>query len=51
MVDPGVILKRFENPDETRHFEHGRLQRWHCDVPSICTNLTCEHLRNGRKLS
>ncbi len=26
MIDPGVILKRFENPDETRHFEHGSFE-------------------------
>lgn len=29
MVDVGVILKRFETPDETRHLEHGRFELVH----------------------
>jgi len=26
MVDVGVILKRFETPDETRHLDHGKFE-------------------------
>ncbi|HEX4584422.1 MAG TPA: cupin domain-containing protein [Burkholderiaceae bacterium] len=26
MIDVGVVLKRFETPDEMRHFEHGTFE-------------------------
>jgi quercetin dioxygenase-like cupin family protein len=29
MIDTKVILKRFENPDETRHFEQGSFELVH----------------------
>lgn len=29
MIDPGLVLKRFESPDETRTFEKGRFEIVH----------------------
>jgi quercetin dioxygenase-like cupin family protein len=35
MVDVGVILKRFETPDETRELDHGRFELVHLGGVSI----------------
>ena len=35
MVDVGVILKRFETPDETRQLEHGKFELVHIGGISI----------------
>jgi len=35
MVDVGVILKRFETPDETRHLEYGKFELVHIGGATI----------------
>jgi hypothetical protein len=35
MVDVGVILKRFESPDETRHLEYGKFELVHIGGATI----------------